>query len=134
MTPQEEQLYGDLDTLIIYAGGYLIALEEHFKDKANKKMLIQVQKTINDINKRYRPKIDEMMDSLKCENPDKLSLKNPWQINGGIVNYHHYEIILFILQRSFGYMVCSCHTSRLHHKPQIMVCLFLDTIHQFLNR
>ena len=77
MTPQEEQLYGDLDTLIIYAGGYLIALEEHFKDKANKKMLIQVQKTINDINKRYRPKIDEMMDSLKCENPDKLSLKNP---------------------------------------------------------
>ena len=89
MTTKDEQLYGDIDDLLTFAGGYLIALKEHrerviatpatngvmLKRKTiSDKLIKRTEQTIQKIGKRYRKQIDELYAPAE-PHPEALTLK-----------------------------------------------------------
>ena len=73
MNAKQQQLYSDLDDLLIFAGGYLSALERAGGDN---KLAKRTEKVINQIRKRHQKQIDKLYAPAK-PHPESLNLKFP---------------------------------------------------------
>ena len=71
MTKKEKQLYSDIDDLITFAGGYLIALKQQSK---NDKLVKLAEHAITTISARYEDKIAKLYEPGK-PHPHSLNLK-----------------------------------------------------------
>lgn len=71
MTTLDEQTLGDIDDLLIFAGGYLTALKRQSK---NDKLVKRTEQTIQKIAKRYRKQIDELY-APAAPHPDAITFK-----------------------------------------------------------
>lgn len=73
MNAKQQQLYSDIDDLLIFAGGYLTALREL---SPHDKLVKRTENTINQIRERHQKQIDKLYAPAK-PHPQSLNLKLP---------------------------------------------------------
>lgn len=73
MTAKQKEIYGDIDDLLIFAGGYLSALERAGGDN---KLVKRTEKVIAQIRERHQKQIDKLYAPSK-PHPESLKLKFP---------------------------------------------------------
>jgi hypothetical protein len=73
MTAKQKEIYGDIDDLLIFAGGYLTALKQA---SGNDKLVKRTENVINQIRERHQKQIDKLYAPAK-PHPQSLNLKFP---------------------------------------------------------